>query len=1628
MDIVANEFYPRPDINKILKKYYNLKGFKYLGKPLDIDIKIGDYKIEFQVFDEGLQQLQKYTKTKLVFHWQGLFYNVKARIIDNILNKQWEAGCKEFSINTMQQDLQFVDVYAKTTNNVANTIHHIDENDYQISYQSVTISLSSQSIKFYLLMRTQLGRDFFDQFMENYEQKNLSKKYCKFAKQLCCDFVQEQLITSVYANYNIQIKEYFKFQFVNDGQIVNSIKFMNPTLITKFNELHLDVKQIIIESQICQTFGCINSLQVKQGIEENSIEFQDIKILIDQQNIEKYIVITQQLKTFLLFLKKLNYPVVNKPPKKEQTVQQEKKLFLINSKQIDLEYWSNQQALQLTVQRIDCVKYNSFNIQDININYNNVIKSNLLNIKTLLIQKDQLASQILQFEKQQIIFFDKITININEEVKDLNKLFASISQLGKYQEEVKIVYDKVDTQNIINKRRRASHDGVLSIGALSNQVITKINSIIKSQFKIKISEIEFSIQDTRMNGFIGKYQRFMESYLNNKIKDINIMQLLRDQITYPLINISLFDVGMDLNPYNLEMNKLLDLITHLDSHPIDLEQTYFEYFEMLSLAFYMRTMKVGLRDHYYQLFDLSDFDISMKVIFSRLNAFNVQQSFRVFYDIDFSLNQLILTSGLNCVFAFRELQQRIQQILGHKQKQEQQPKVIQINDVPFWDRFRLIFHGRIRTKLEKLKIQMCTDLSIYSKDVIFLQILQIRGDYMNGSVKIQGDKIKIGRVPKISKVLHLPRIQMQIDLNWHSKVDQHDHYFLMKRPYFNQLNKDFSDFISQKLKVEIKFDCICFEDSTGDISFSEFKKQSIFIHYQNQFFRWVKNRPILRHDVLRLLRVKLHQSQQNYAEESDYTLEKKNLITYANYSTLLQYTYSRLLESLMIKQSLYQHTQLINIKIYASKFRFLMTNSEKPVHMNENYFKKKDQSVIGIQNLMRSIKVNLQLEPNNFDGQWKFEVKTITGKCGSIYGAVFDGKNILETELDFEQDYQIDFIKFFDLNTQEYQSQFVDITQDMNKSFLRNMKRFPKTQTLLNVTTQQYHLFDIYDQQDDQFDDSNNRSRSTHVLKNNKHEFEAFDIFLYAQDVEYEQNKKVQLEQCEIDEKEKEEQQKSDKLIKNFVLAKNSKILFTFYLQDLIANIFESVSLDSKVSQVNSKLKNVQFTKPKSYTKEDLLLLISLVNPQFNLQNHHSNAQMVLSSPSDCQVIITDYLLPFDQFEIDKKRIIKLIFNGLDSHIMRPILDARIQVKFLGQDYDKVLSCDYAIFQLQTFSMKENPLDFTELLQQDNNYDPLYWNQELRREVAQVKIGQMQANYTRQQIEKFLDMINFLEMATISKKEIEDKERVVRNKLKDLNQYGSKTIEQLIKKKIAENIDRYGNERSKIDYQIKQAQISLTDDNEAFLQINFINVRAIETIFENQSRKTELILQNFEIINKMANTEPEYRLVLQQELKQKKQTPIFRMIKKYYDIQIYQQKWYVIDQHDLKLNPLIIKLTDELYDKFYQFLFEEEVVKKEKTILDKKDQIKNVTEDQQKKIPNYYQSFQIGELKLNATFKHPSKLKRLKEVTVSIEAYKSSKIFSTIKEQFDEFATFIIKQITSQIFSIIGQKLFGNQE
>jgi len=61
-------------------------------------------------------------------------------------------------------------------------------------------------------------------------------------------------------------------------------------------------------------------------------------------------------------------------------------------------------------------------------------------------------------------------------------------------------------------------------------------------------------------------------------------------------------------------------------------------------------------------------------------------------------------------------------------------------------------------------------------------------------------------------------------------------------------------------------------------------------------------------------------------------------------------------------------------------------------------------------------------------------------------------------------------------------------------------------------------------------------------------------------------------------------------------------------------------------------------------------------------------------------------------------------------------------------------------------------------------------------------------------LDAFLDMVLFFEMVVTTKNELENKERFYRNKLKELNQYGGKSIEASIKKKLIEDFNRYGSE------------------------------------------------------------------------------------------------------------------------------------------------------------------------------------------------------------------------------------------
>jgi hypothetical protein len=49
-------------------------------------------------------------------------------------------------------------------------------------------------------------------------------------------------------------------------------------------------------------------------------------------------------------------------------------------------------------------------------------------------------------------------------------------------------------------------------------------------------------------------------------------------------------------------------------------------------------------------------------------------------------------------------------------------------------------------------------------------------------------------------------------------------------------------------------------------------------------------------------------------------------------------------------------------------------------------------------------------------------------------------------------------------------------------------------------------------------------------------------------------------------------------------------------------------------------------------------------------------------------------------------------------------------------------------------------------------------------------------------------------------------------------------------------------------------------------------------------------------------------------------------------------------------------------------------------------------------------------------------------ISLGLNAYKMENTFSTKKELFDDWIRFVLKQMAGQVFSVLGQKIFGKAE
>ncbi|XP_059177083.1 protein hobbit-like isoform X2 [Physella acuta] len=141
------------------------------------------------------------------------------------------------------------------------------------------------------------------------------------------------------------------------------------------------------------------------------------------------------------------------------------------------------------------------------------------------------------------------------------------------------------------------------------------------------------------------------------------------------------------------------------------------------------------------------------------------------------------------------------------------PSVDPSRPLPFWDKMRLLFHGRFTWSINKMSWLYHASFDPYNNtELMDWSWTNLVMDWTNGQFVLQGDlDISVGTASKYnqSKLLHLPNLTFRVGIEWLCLGDANDHHSVMpcapdKVPDFSLEEHDsFRAFRSQNLNLEL---------------------------------------------------------------------------------------------------------------------------------------------------------------------------------------------------------------------------------------------------------------------------------------------------------------------------------------------------------------------------------------------------------------------------------------------------------------------------------------------------------------------------------------------------------------------------------------------------------------------------------------------------------------------------------------------------------------------------------------------------------------------------------------------------------------------------------------------------------
>jgi len=452
---------------------------------------------------------------------------------------------------------------------------------------------------------------------------------------------------------------------------------------------------------------------------------------------------------------------------------------------------------------------------------------------------------------------------------------------------------------------------------------------------------------------------------------------------------------------------------------------------------------------------------------------------------------------------------------------------------------------------------------------------------------------------------------------------------------------------------------------------------------------------------------------------------------------------------------------------------------------------------------------------------------------------------------------------------------------------------------------------------------------------------------------------------------------------------KGSKFLLSYELNQIIKNIFffdpqkksksDSESpekqnpLNEEQQEATSPLYNEKLVVQKFHQLEKLQsnqhkspittikFVISVDNPQININHQSQDSQMLLNSKKDCLIVCYEKHLPFDKFHMDVKEYLHLYFSNMEGFTAPTNIDINQQIFWLNTDFDndphgrkkkelkksmtfdedyelregmlnRIALCNVLSITISYFKLPECEIDFSnsQLEKIAKSTKRFYWDEEPRMRNVVISAGKLISYMDSKSYYNFRNVMDLLATMVSSDDRIKEIEKENKELFAELKKFSKQAVLGNIQEKISENalfVTRY---RSNFEYSIDIGEFSMIKGENPFLKIKIEKFRGNHLFYEDESSTYQLVIHKIDMKNLLEPSDKEYCNILTNIEGSKEQTktnieelPMITL-KMHYNLVnglTLFNKWKVFEQYEIKVVPLVIRMTEEIYNFYYEYVF-----------------------------------------------------------------------------------------------------------